>query len=425
MKDLSIETLQELGIFELRNIAREVGVYSPTTLKKQEIIEKIMRVVSGKEKPYIKTTKQGRPPKNISGLNDFVEVIVPSKVLNEKREERVNNFFNDFNESILVRDLDSKESYFKGLIKVYGEYALCFLNNIVEDVKEVVFINKSQINFYNLKTGDEIAGKFIESSDNRPCILKEIYSINSLVFENGFKRKDDFSSLFASFPDRKLKTNLYKIDDKIFADIDLFTPLAFGQRIMLVAENRDNQLNYKILHKLTTDANNLNGLAILIDEMPENYYEIRQNTKLDVLSNNFNKKADLQLEIEVKVQSLLKRAEHGENVLLFINDLGKLYNYLLTSCLSQKYDKEESKINITSKLKEMILQGKYVKNYSSLTIVVGIEEDFCKDYKMLFNNQIYYRRNGFEFELDKDNSITMNIEKILTKQEREKLNNSK
>ena len=32
------ETLNKLGIFELRNLAREIGVYSPTIYKKKEIM---------------------------------------------------------------------------------------------------------------------------------------------------------------------------------------------------------------------------------------------------------------------------------------------------------------------------------------------------------------------------------------------------
>lgn len=421
MKNINEETLQELGIFEIRNIAREIGVHSPTIMKKQELIEKVMRVINGEEEPYVRTTKQGRPPKNISALNDLVDVIVPSKILDEKREDRLKTFFNDFNESLNVKDYDSNETYFKALIKVYDEYALAFLKDIVEDVKNVVFINKSQLNFYNLRTGDEIAGKYIETKENNPNILKEIYSINSIVFTNDFKRREDFGSLFANFPDRKLKTNLYKIDEQVYADIDLFSPIAFGQRVLLCSEDGDNQLNYKILHKLTTGTNNLTGLVILIDDMPENYYELRQNVKLDVLSNNFGKQEDLMLEIEVKIQSLLKRAENGEDVLLFINDMQKFYNFLLEQFVLKKYSLEESKIKVSNLIKKAILLGKYVKNFSSLTVLVGFDEEFCKDYKMLFNNQIFYTKNGYEFELDKHKSTTINIEKILTKTELEKL----
>lgn len=57
MEKINVEKLQELGIFEIRNLAREVGVHLPTTLKKQELIDKIMNILAGKTEPYIKKNK--------------------------------------------------------------------------------------------------------------------------------------------------------------------------------------------------------------------------------------------------------------------------------------------------------------------------------------------------------------------------------
>ena len=56
-------TYEELGIFELRQLGRELGVYSPTLLKKSELIAQIKLIKSGKLAPFKKTSKQGRPPK--------------------------------------------------------------------------------------------------------------------------------------------------------------------------------------------------------------------------------------------------------------------------------------------------------------------------------------------------------------------------
>ena len=51
------ESLEKLGIFELRNLAREIGVYSPTIYKKQELISKILSIVNGQETPHIAKNK--------------------------------------------------------------------------------------------------------------------------------------------------------------------------------------------------------------------------------------------------------------------------------------------------------------------------------------------------------------------------------
>ena len=56
----------DLGIFELRAIGREIGVKSPTTYKRDELIKNIENIEKGIIEPYRKTKRQGRPAKNIN-----------------------------------------------------------------------------------------------------------------------------------------------------------------------------------------------------------------------------------------------------------------------------------------------------------------------------------------------------------------------
>ena len=57
------EFLNGLSVYEVRNIARELGFSSPTTEKKGSLAEKIVRVASGMEDPPRKQTNKGAPPK--------------------------------------------------------------------------------------------------------------------------------------------------------------------------------------------------------------------------------------------------------------------------------------------------------------------------------------------------------------------------
>ena len=59
--------LNEFGIFQLREIARNVGVHLPTTYKKDDLIQKILQVVRGEIEPFVAKNKKGRPPKNFIG----------------------------------------------------------------------------------------------------------------------------------------------------------------------------------------------------------------------------------------------------------------------------------------------------------------------------------------------------------------------
>ena len=76
-KSYSKEALQNLGIYELRNVARQVGVYSPTKYKKEILIDKILAIIQGEEQPYVKKTNQGRPAKQIAGIDEIMNIFVP------------------------------------------------------------------------------------------------------------------------------------------------------------------------------------------------------------------------------------------------------------------------------------------------------------------------------------------------------------
>ena len=56
--------LYDLNIYALRELGRRVGVNSPTSKKKDELIKDILSIQSGEKEPVQQKTKQGRPPKN-------------------------------------------------------------------------------------------------------------------------------------------------------------------------------------------------------------------------------------------------------------------------------------------------------------------------------------------------------------------------
>ena len=59
----TLNNLEDLGIYQLRELAREIGVHLPTTMRKGDLIQKIREIASGEAQPFVATTKKGRPPK--------------------------------------------------------------------------------------------------------------------------------------------------------------------------------------------------------------------------------------------------------------------------------------------------------------------------------------------------------------------------
>ena len=53
--------VRSLGIFELRGLARELGVKSPTTKKREELIDLILEIVSSGEEPMSAGKRKDAP----------------------------------------------------------------------------------------------------------------------------------------------------------------------------------------------------------------------------------------------------------------------------------------------------------------------------------------------------------------------------
>ena len=66
--DFSKKELQQTDIHSLRNIARSVGVSSPTSKHKENLVEEILAIISGQQEPQYKNANRGRPTKQTANI---------------------------------------------------------------------------------------------------------------------------------------------------------------------------------------------------------------------------------------------------------------------------------------------------------------------------------------------------------------------
>ena len=64
--------VKRLGIFELRALAREVGVQSPTTKKREELIVNILERINNGQLDDVVVTKKGRPYKKLAMIDNIL-----------------------------------------------------------------------------------------------------------------------------------------------------------------------------------------------------------------------------------------------------------------------------------------------------------------------------------------------------------------
>ena len=78
--DYKKDNLKQMSVYPLRKIGKDLGVKSPTSLKKNELIESILDIQSGKIKPV--SSKHGRP-----SLNSEYKSLENNKKEKEQKEK--------------------------------------------------------------------------------------------------------------------------------------------------------------------------------------------------------------------------------------------------------------------------------------------------------------------------------------------------
>ena len=169
-------SMRQASIFELRTIARNMGVNSPTIYKKEDLINKMMKIINGEEKPEIPKSRAGRTPKHIIS-NSYNGGVDKSSLFDEENKDLNYNLQNryDFGEdsqqtklSILASpdkyafekkladtsfDFETREGY---LQKIENKSYFIFECGKVASIENVVSISEQDVNQLGLKNGDKV-----------------------------------------------------------------------------------------------------------------------------------------------------------------------------------------------------------------------------------------------------------------------------
>ena len=196
--DEKISDLQQLRIHELRDLARKMGVNAPTSKKKEEIIDEIMKIMNGESIPFSNITKKGRPVRNTTDNFDVVDFILPNKTeLQSFNEYKFNSdqdklqFMVNMNHAeygdINLDEVRDRE----GVVEVKEEgFGVLHVSGFTSHDNDV-FINPVQIKQFKLKNGEIIKIKSRKVKENYPEVAFEISKAEQST-NNNF---DDFQAL--------------------------------------------------------------------------------------------------------------------------------------------------------------------------------------------------------------------------------------
>jgi len=253
---------------ELQDLARELGVHGITTLRKQDLIFRLLQA---------QTEQQG----NIfsGGILDIVD-----DGYGFLRQER----------------------YLPGPNDVY--------------------VSQSQIRRFGLRTGDMVTGQVRPPKDSEKYHgLLRVEAVNGLDPEVA-KRRPHFDTLTPIFPREML--DLETVPNNLTQRlINLVSPIGRGQRGLIVSPPKAGKTTVlkHIANGITTNYPEIHLMVVLIGERPEEVTDMKRSVRAEVASSTFDEPVEDHTAVAEMALNRAKRlVEGGRDVVILLDSITRL-----------------------------------------------------------------------------------------------------
>lgn len=348
---VDIVQLKELKVSELNKIARTLNVNGLSSLKKQDLIFKILQAQAEKE-----------------GLM--------------------------FGEGVLEVLPDG----FGFLRSPNYNYLPC---------PDDIYISPSQIRKFDLHTGDTVSGQIRPPKEGEKYFA--LLKVEAVNFENPESIKDKvlFDNLTPLYPHQRL--NLEVRPDELSTRImDLLTPIGKGQRGMIVAAPYSGKtvLLQKIANSIAENQPEVTLIVLLIDERPEEVTDMQRIVKGEVISSTFDEPAERHVQVaEIVLEKAKRLVEHKKDVVILLDSITRLaraYNTVVPH--SGKILTGGVDSNALHKPKRFFGAARAVEEGGSLTIIATalvdtgsrMDEVIFEEFKGTGNMELQLDRNLFQ-----------------------------
>jgi transcription termination factor Rho len=202
--------------------------------------------------------------------------------------------------------------------------------------KKDAYIAQIQVRKYGLRPGDMVKGLAREPKNNeKHWILVRIEAINGRPL-TGVISRPDFRDLVPIFPIKqmKLESDPEMLSTRI---IDLFCPIGFGQRGMIVSPPKAGKttLLKEIAAGVASNHPDVHLMAVLVGERPEEVTDMERFIKGEVIASHFDQKPEEQTRAaEMAIERAKRLVEEGRDVVMVFDSITRLaraYNLAIPS----------------------------------------------------------------------------------------------
>ena len=402
--------LENYTLVELRQLAKEKGIKNTSKLKKEEIIEKLLKLEN-----------ESIEAKEIEYDGSYVATDVTTSSLTEPS-----------NGSYKLTNAD--DQIVEGILEVLPDgYGFLRGENYLSTPKDV-YISPIQIRRFRLDKGDKVKGiaRLPKEGEKFPALIY-VGEVNGESPEKAYRRQK-FDDLTPIYPDERIRLETVP-NEYAMRIIDLMSPIGKGQRGMIVAPPKVGKttLLKKIANSITTNNPEIELIVLLIDERPEEVTDMRRSIKGDVIYSTFDELPEHHVKVAEMVLERAKRlTEQKKDVVILLDSITRLaraYNLSIPSSgrtLSGGLDP-----SALHKPKKFFGAARNIENGGSLTILATalietgsrMDDVIFEEFKGTGNMEVHLDRKLSEKRIfpaiDINKSGTRREELLLTPKELE------
>ena len=301
------EKYLSLSLGTLKELAKARGMKGISTLKKSELIERMLQE-DEKDKKIEKEKKVEK--------EEILNTQPATKP--EPRSDRPPMEQSELDSGICA----------KGILEVLPDgYGFIRSDNYLPGENDV-YVSPSQIRRFNLKTGDILKGNTrVKSQNEKFSALLYVTSINGM--KPNEMRRYNFEDMTPIFPNERL--HLERPGGSVaMRGVDLVSPIGKGQRGMIVSPPKAGKttLLKDVAKSILKNNPEMHLIILLIDERPEEVTDIKEAIKgsnVEIIYSTFDELPEHHKRVsEMTIERAKRLVEHKKDVTIFIDSITRL-----------------------------------------------------------------------------------------------------
>ena len=415
MNKYDLEYIDKLRIHELRDYARKLGVSSPTTMKKEELIGRIISIVQDKkddctgEKNYLDTNQeldffslltsdnsniladllsQGQNANGSTSNKNSKVSSLNTIVMKRNKEYGLESPYSTYDDVIKLSFCinqnsaqygDSEISYVSGYVDIHPSgYGILRFDGYVPSERDC-YMTSSLVKKHNLKKGNFIQGKAKPIMENKPKIVFEIESVDNNVKANSNYDELNYNGIGDEYYLEKFDVNICKGERHYFEKMSISDAVGLGLELV-----EENSTSVKFIN---------------IKARPEDNY--KSIDKLQIINVPFNtSEIEVVNTVELTLERIKREFEFGkQNILMIYNfsELIRIFNIACEGCVD--FNRLNSKA--INKVYNILYLSKFVSDNLCSSVICIDNNGVPRDLESLMELELLPLFNKLHLSIEK------------------------